>query len=129
MWMLKYIQADNILLSPGEDLPEKDFVKKATDRNKYLLPHYSIGLLLSRNVTVEFSELSSSAVYHAIQQSSSFSAGFSVGFWASGSASGSWGSSSTHTKVEASETGMRVAIPGAQVIGYYTQNVPLFPKP
>ncbi|KAL5492011.1 hypothetical protein EMCRGX_G017397 [Ephydatia muelleri] len=80
----QYQMADGILVSPGDELPEKEFVTKAMDRNKYLLPHYASGLLLSRNVSVEFRELSSSAVYHAVQESSSFSAGFSVGcFWGS----------------------------------------------
>ena len=126
------MQADSILVSPGDELPEKEFVTKAMDRNKYLLPHYASGLLLSRNVSVEFRELSSSAVYHAVQESSSFSAGFSVGgFWGSAgaSASGSWGSSQSSAKVESTDTGLRVTIPGVSIIGYYTQNVPLFPKP
>ena len=125
------VQADGVLVSPGEDLPEKEFVTKAMDRNKYLLPHYSTSLLLARNVSIEFRELSSSAVYHAVQQSSSFSAGFSVGgFWGSAgaSASGSWGNSESSAKVESTDTGLRITMPGVSIIGYYTQNVPLFPK-
>ena len=126
------IQADGVLVSPGEDLPEKEFVSKAMDRNKYLLPHYATGLLLSRNVSIEFRELSSSAVYQAIQQSSSFSAGFSIaGFWGNprASVSANWGYGSNTARVESTENGLRVTIPGVSIIGYYTQNVPLFPKP
>ena len=122
--------SEDILVSPGDNLPEKEFVSKAKDRKKYHLPHYASGLLLSRNVEVEFRLQDSSSVYQAIQKSSSFSAGFSVGgFWGRGGASvsGSWGRSSSSFKAESSENGLRITIPGAQIIGYYTQNVPIFP--
>ena len=125
------MQADGVLVSPGDNLPEKEFFEKAKDRSKYLLPHYSTALLLSRNISIEFREITSNAVYQAVQQSSSFSAGFSVGgFWGSvgASASGSWGNSQSSAKVESTDTGLRITIPGVSIIGYYTQNVPLFPK-
>ena len=112
---------------------EATFFQTVTNpESPYLLPHYATGLLLSRNVSIEFRELSSSAVYEAIQESSSFSAGFSVGgFWgsASASASASWGKSQSSASTESTENGLRVTIPGVSIIGYYTQNVPLFPKP
>ena len=127
------IQADGVLVSPGDHLTEKNFVGETMNRTKYLLPHYATGLLLSRNVSIEFRTSDSSVVYHAIQQStSSFSSGFSVGgFWgsSSSSSSSSSGSNSNSAKVESTENGLRVTIPGVSIIGYYTQNVPLFPKP
>ena len=110
-------------------MPEKEFVSKASDRSRYYLPHYASGLLLSRNVEVQFHELSSSTVYQAIQQST-FSTELSAGgFWSSFSSSASGSKSETFAKVESSDTGLRIKIPGVQVIGYYTQNIPLFPKP
>lgn len=118
-------------MSPGDDLTEEDFVKKAMDRNKYLLPHYASAFLLSRNVSVEFREISSSAVFHGVQEASSFSAGVSVGLWGLGvnvGVSANWGSSQSRAKVESTENGLRITIPGVSLIGYYTQNVPLFPK-
>ena len=126
------MQNTNFLVSPGDDLTENDFLNKVRNRTVYYLPHYASGLLLSRNVEVEFRDLNSSAVYQALQQSSSFSSDFSVGgFWAGSakaSASGSWENSVSSAKVEGSETGLRVKIPGAQIIGYYTQHVPRFPR-
>ena len=80
---------------------------------------------------MEFRELSSSAVYQAIQQSSSQSGGLSVGgFWViSGGHSSAAGRSSSSAKVESSDNGLRITIPGVMIIGYYTQNIPLFPIP
>ena len=131
--MMRFFQCtDNLLVSPGDTLPEKEFIARASDRSKYYLPHYVSGLLLSRNIEVEFRELSSSAVYQAIQQSMSSSKGFSVcGFWGStGAFSHNTGKNDkSHPKVESSDTGLRIKIPGVQVIGYFTQNVPMFPKP
>ena len=119
-------------MSPGP-MQEDLFVQELTGKNRgYLLPQYATGLLLARNVVIEFALNSASDSYHAVRSAthSSVSGGFSIGFF-SASASVSYGSNRQEykAKVETSATGIRVEIPGVQLIGYYTQVVPLFPTP
>lgn len=98
-----------------------------TNNPTYILPHYVTGLLLARNVEVEFSIADASVSARAVRQSTSIGVSGRVAFW-SASFSTSFGHSERTMSVESSATGLRVSIPGAQVIGYYTQVVPLFPK-
>ena len=119
-------------VSPGHLNGEQNFINKITGVNaNYLLPEYVTGLLLSRNVNIEFKDISASQSAHAVRvsTSNSFSVGGSFGFWG-GSVSGSFRSSRSERtfSAESSSDGLRISIPGAQIIGYYTQVLPKFPK-
>ena len=114
-------------------MQEDAFVRELTGKNRgYLLPQYATGLLLARNVVIDFGLHKASDSYHAVRSAthSSASGGFSIGFF-SASASVSYGSTRRdyNAKVETTATGIRVQIPGVQLIGYYTQVVPSFPPP
>ncbi len=116
-------------MSPGES-SEKDFVSKIqTNRDvKYLLPQYVTGLLLARNVELDFQTESLEYSTRAVRES--YGASLSGGFaFFSTSFSFNHGRSHSTTRMETTATGVRVSIPGAQVIGYYTQVVPRFPPP
>ena len=114
-------------MSPGE-LSETEFITEIQPGSGYLLPQYVTGLLLSRNVVLEFSGIdiqqSTSAIRESYSSSASASGGF--GLW-SASFSFNHGRSHSTARMESTATGLRVSVPGAQVIGYYTQIVPKFP--
>jgi hypothetical protein len=116
-------------ISPGHLEGEENFINTIT-QDTYLLPEYATGLLLSRNVNVEFLEISAAQAARAVRtsSSSSFSVSGGFGFWKA-SVSGGRSSSSSHRtfSAESSSNGLRISIPGAQIIGYYTQVMPKFP--
>ena len=110
---------------------EDKFIKEiAQEDATYILPEYVTGLLMSRNINVEFLKISAAQSAHAVRtaSSSSYSASGGFGFWR---ASVSGGRSSARTertfKAESTSDGLRISIPGAQIIGYYTQVIPKFP--
>ena len=118
-------------VSPGP-LSEAEFVREVkssygTTNPSYLLPQYVTGLLLSRNVEVEFTTSDASTSTHAVRVASSASVSGGIGPWRA-SFSYSGGRSHRTMNFASTSTGLRVTIPGAQVIGYYTQVVPRFPK-
>lgn len=118
-------------VSPGP-LSEAEFVREVkssygTTNPSYLLPQYVTGLLLSRNVEVEFTTSDASTSAHAVRVASSASVSGGIGPWRA-SFSYSGGRSRRTMNFASTSTGLRVTIPGAQVIGYYTQVVPRFPK-
>ena len=76
---------------------------------------------------VEFSTRDASTSTHAVRVASSGSISGGVGFW-SASGSYSYGRYQRTMQFESTATGLRVSIPGAQIIGYYTQVVPPFPN-
>ena len=105
------------------------------DDNIYMMPEYVTSFLLARHVKLQFSGLDSNSVSKAMQFMTSHS----------GSASGTtvlkgvplvfsvkggvglnigWKSMTAHRTAN----GMAIEIPGAQIIGYYTQVMPQFPK-
>ena len=130
--MLHFFQLDDLArVSPGPLEGEDRFISAITEPGaNYLLPEYVTGLLLSRNINIEFKGISASRAAHAVHvaTSTSFSASGGFGFW-SASVSGSFSNSRAQRTFSAESTsdGLRVSIPGAQIIGYYTQVLPEFP--
>ena len=136
--LLVYVQVDNtatgakVLGAPGKSLSEKDFINAITvekggpDDIIYRLPEYVTSFLLARDVELEFSNLNketfrntmSSVTQHAV--TGNFLA-FSANFAHTNA------KSNTASKVHRTANGMKIVIPGAQVIGYYTQKLPKFP--
>ena len=116
-------------ISPGHVEGEDNFIHIIT-RDAYLLPEYVTGLLLSRNVNIEFLEISAAQAARAVRtsSSSSFSVSGRFGFWKGGVSGGRRSSTSHRTfSAESSSNGLRISIPGAQIIGYYTHVMPKFP--
>ena len=97
------------------------------DKNLYLLPEYVTSFLLAHNVKLQFSGLDSSSVSHAMQMMAggSFSASYNM---FSMSASVGVGKEKQRVTADTTANGMIINIPGAQVIGFYTQVMPQFPK-
>ena len=127
-----FFQLDDLArVSPGTLEGEDKFISAITQPGaNYLLPEYVTGLLLSRNINIEFKGISASRSAHAVHvsTSTSFSASGGFGFW-SASVSGSFSNSRSQRtfSAESSSDGLRITIPGAQIIGYYTQVLPEFP--
>ncbi len=127
---LQISQTDpNLRVSPGE-FSEKEFVTKiqSSSEEKYLLPQYVTGLLFARNVELDFQTESLEYSTRAVRESYSASLSGGFAFW-SASFAFNHGRSHSTSRMETTATGVRVSIPGAQVIGYYTQVVPKFPPP
>ena len=108
---------------------EDDFIQELTD-DTYLLPEYVTGLLLSRNINLEFLGVTASQSAHAVHTASrtSFSASGGFGPWKASMSYGRHKSNYRRTfSAESTSNGLRITIPGAQIIGYYTQVMPKFP--
>lgn len=126
-----YIQAepderDAPNISPGPKQDEAEFISNVVAGN-YLLPEYVTGLVLSRNVELEFKTKDASVAAHAVSVSHQASASGGFGPWRA-SFSYSYGRKERTFNAEASSSGVRITIPGAQVIGYITQVMPKFPS-
>ena len=95
--------------------------------HNYLLPEYVTSFLLARNVKLQFSGLDSSSVNQAMQM---MAGGSISGSYSMFSLSASVGIGREKQSVSADRTanGMIINIPGVQVIGYYTQVLPQFPR-
>ena len=117
----------NTYVSPGpqSDKALRDSISGATS-NLYLLPEYVSSFLLARNVQLQFSGVDANTISHSMQMMSggSFSASFEMFTMAA-----SVGVGKTKQSVTADRTanGMIINIPGAQIIGYYTEVLPRFP--
>ena len=109
---------------------EDRFITEITTGETYLLPEYVTSLLLSRNVNIEFVGVTAAQSARAVRtaSSTSYSFGGGFGFWKARVSGGSSRSSSHRTfSTESTSNGLRISIPGAQIIGYYTQVMPKFP--
>ena len=121
---------EDALVSPGPVSGGEDKFINAVTTTNYLLPEYVTGLLLSRNIGIEFKGISASEATHAVHVSSTtkFSVSGGFAFWKA-RASGSFSNSRSEKTFSSESTsdGIRITIPGAQIIGYYTSVVPEFP--
>ena len=95
------------------------------------MPEYVTSFLLARNVRLEFSGMDTNTVSTAIQASLGVGAnagikGYNMFGGINGHHSVNYGRrwANTHSKTD----GMVIEIPGAQIIAYYTNVMPLFPK-
>ena len=97
------------------------------DDNIYLMPEYVTSFLLARNIKLQFSGLDSKSVSKGMQM---MAGGSVTGGYNMFSFSASVGVQKGKQSVTADRTanGMVIHIPGAQIIGYYTQVMPQFPK-
>lgn len=118
-------------VSPGPKSTDSEFVKAVQDstgpdQKHYRIPQYITGLLLARNLDLEFSGLDQQSSRSMVATSMSASLSASYGPF---SLSTSFSKSSQKSSFQASSTatGLHVKVPGAQVIGYYTEVVPQFP--
>ena len=118
----------NLYVSPGST-PEEAFVTAAqsTDTDTtYLLPQYATAFLLAKDVSLEFSGMSASVQASSLSEAASASVKASYGPYHA-SASFSYANQRSHMKAESTSDGLRITIPGAQIIGYYTDIIPKFP--
>ena len=99
------------------------------DDNIYVMPEYVTSFLLSRNVKLQFSGLDSKTVSTAMQFVGGISAGVGViGLPFSVNRRAEFHAGVKHMTADRTVDGMVIHIPGAQLIGYYTQVMPQFPK-
>ena len=111
---------------PGNEKDLRDYIN-GNAGHLYLLPEYVTSFLLARNVKLQFSGLDSSSVSHAMQMMAGGSISGSYDMF-SMSASVGIGREKQSVTADRTANGMIINIPGAQVIGYYTQVMPQFPR-
>ena len=118
-------------VSPGLSLTEgqfRDAVNGAgDDGNLYLLPEYVTSFVLARDVKLQFSGLDSSTANHFMHMTAGASLSASYDMF-SLSASVGIGKMKQSVTADRTANGMIINIPGAQIIGYYTQALPQFPS-
>ena len=118
----------NTYVSPGPQTERelRDSIGGSTS-NLYLLPEYVTSFLLARDVQLQFSGVDANTVSHSMQTMAGGSFSGSYGMF---SAAVSVGVGKTKQSVTADRTanGMIINIPGAQIIGYYTEVMPRFPQ-
>ena len=118
--------------SPGKGLSETDFIAaiKSGDGGPddviYRLPEYVTSFLIARDVELEFSNVNRRTVRDTVSTFTQHS-GHASFFCFSSSFSYSKSNYRSTSKVHRTANGMVIKIPGAQVIGYYTQKLPKFP--
>lgn len=114
-------------VSPGQGLTESILLDTLTQSNvRYKLPEYTTGFLMARKIELVFSGLDADTVTSTMSSMSHTSSG--VGFLCfHASASVTKTKDTSHVSVKRTANGMSISIPGAQVIGYYTQVMPKFP--
>ena len=115
----------SVRVSPGS-MVEETFFKEVAKQN-YLLYQYPTAFLMAKEVTMEFSGLDASTKQSALSASVGVAAKGSYGPFTFG---GSTSTAGSHSSMKASSTanGLKIDIPGAQLIGYYCDVVPEFPK-
>ena len=129
-------------MSPGPQ-PEKQFIEEATDAtNNYKLPQYVTGFLLARRIEMEFRGVDKQTVqdvvrssYQNYRSSSGSGSGSRSGWGCFNFATSSDYSSSQSVRRQfsasfqaaATTSGLKITVPGVQLIGYYTQVVNKFP--
>ena len=114
-------------MSPGREFTETSFYTELSQNVKqYKLPEYTTGFLLARKIEMEFSGLDSATVTSTMNEMShkSGSGGF---LFFRAQASETKTKHTSHTNVQRTASGMKISIPGAQLVGYYTQVLPRFP--
>lgn len=121
-----------LLGSPGKGYSEIDFINEINgDAEKrdtmYQLPEYVTSFLLARDIELEFSKINSQTLQETVSTFSHTSAHASfLCFSASFSSSSS--NYKSRSSVHRTANGMKIKMPGAQIIGYYTQILPKFPS-
>ena len=122
----------NQRVSPGPPNPTLNqddirFAQVAANPN-YLMPQYVTGILLVRNMTLNF-QTTRDTTSSFVRESNSRSAGYSYGpFCVSAAYSTSSRSTQTSYRATTQANGISIGIPGVQMIGYYTEIVPVFPR-
>ena len=124
-----------MLGSPGPHLTEADFINAASggdgpDDFIYRLPEYVTSFLLAKEIELEISSGSGNFFRTFMRETSyhRFSAALNVLFFKAGfSAESPQASSEAKTRIHRTANGLKIKIPGAQLIGYYTRVLPKFP--
>lgn len=119
------LQRNNIKVSPGPQKTDREFVEAVT--SDHSLPQYATGMLLCRNLTLEFSGVDQETKASFVRTSLNVGLSVSYGlFQLSTAVSHARQKSSFEATTTAS--GLRIRVPGVQMIGYYTEVIPKFPK-
>ena len=121
------LQKGGLSVAPGINT-EEGFIRNInSEKDNYILPEFASAFLLAKDIVMEFTGVESSTKSHTLEQSASGKlSGNYLCF--SASASFDYGSSESSLQTESTANGLKIKIPGAQIVGYYTTLLPCFPR-
>ena len=109
-------------------MTEKDFIEKMTeDDQPYLLPEFVSAFLLAKDIEMEFTGIDSETQVFMKQQSAERKLSGNFACFTASSAF-DYGDADINIHTESTIDGLKIKIPGAQAIGYYTTILPCFPN-
>ena len=118
--------------APGRYLTEKEFINAMLAGDKpgdvvYRLPEYVTSFLLAKDIDFEISNTHKSFFDTFMESTADASASGKALFFFKASVSEFSNTKDARTRLYKTANGMKIKIPGAQMIGYYTQKLPMFP--
>lgn len=120
---------DVTYVSPGKSFQnEQQYFNTITGSNqRFILPEYVTSFLLARNIELDFSGLDlATSNYFMSEITRSSSGGGFLFFHVHHSETKS--KQVSHVQASKTASGLNIKIPGAQLIGYYTETLPKFPQ-
>ena len=124
-----------MLGSPGPHLTEIDFINAVSggdgpDDFIYRLPEYVTSFLLAKDIELDISS-KSKKLYETFMEETLYSRSTTrksyIFFSTSHTTESTTSSSESKSRVYRTANGLKIKIPGAQLIGYYTRVLPKFP--
>ena len=113
-----------MVISPGP-MTEKEFIDKLNSKDKYILPEFVHAFLLAKDIEIEFMGVDSEIENYALEKSVKGQLQGSLGCFSVSSSSFDY--SETGIEAESSVNGIKIKVPGSQIIGYFTTILPCFP--
>lgn len=123
-------EGDKTFVSPGRSYGSEKLYVEAVNGNqqrRFKLPEYATSFLLARNIQLEFDGLDyATSSYYMSQITKSSGGGGFLFFHVHHSETKT--KQVSHVQTSKTASGMKIKIPGAQLIGYYTETLPKFPQ-
>ena len=126
-YALSLQRRERVYVSPGHTTEQEFLTAASSNTTTYLLPQYTTAFLLAKDVSMEFIKMTSDLRSSALSESAAASVSGHYGpFHAS--ASFSYGHQRSSMQASTTADGLRITIPGAQIIGYYVTIPRKFPR-
>ena len=108
------------MVSPGPMIEEKFIDEVEKENPHYIMPEYVNAFLLAKDIELEFDGVGSHTKSELVRKSAKGElSGHYLFFSASASVEGE--NTKGSVAVESTMTGLKIRVPGAQLIGYYTK--------
>lgn len=106
-------------------MAEKSFIHTLNQNKGYVLPEFSNAFLLAKDIEVEFIGVDEQSKNYALERSAKGQLSGNLGCFSISSSS--FEHMETRMESESTIDGLKIKVPGAQIIGYFTTILPCFP--